>query len=299
MFSFAFSSVAEIPLSGSLYMPVLQVEPVPILAQTEEGGEFPGGEEELFDSGIHRDLKTAFLLSMALPGAGEFYAGNKIKAATFLALEAGVWTGFILYNKKGNDGEDDYRVFANEHWEYRYYYEWFHSFGDDSIYTEQLPVTIEVNSSDTTSQFSYTVNDTTFHADQDHDYYEMIGKYDWFLLGWEDLPNRDAIRESTLALSDVNDILGILKNHEYDSPLRLEYMDMRKQTNDYFEVSKYFIGAAIFNHLLSAFDAAWTAKRANDRVYEGFTLAPELEAQVGVDSRGKPVPKIVINLARF
>ena len=285
----AFAAVAETPLAGTLYMPALSSSKGVMLAKEGESEAFPGGENELFDSGEHKDIKTSFLLSLALPGAGEFYAGNKIKAGTFLAVEAAAWTGMIIYHKKGNDGEDSYRVFADEHWEFDYYYDWFRSFGDDSIYTEQLPVDVVVDGTDTT----YVPNKT-------HDYYEMIGKYDWFLLGWEDLPNRDAIRDSSLSTTgEMDKILAVLERHQYDSDLRMEYMDMRKKTNDYFSWSKYFVGAAIFNHLLSAFDAAWTAKRSNDRLYEGFTFAPKIEAQISMTQSGEPEPKITINLARF
>ena len=284
-----FAAFAVVPLAGTLYMPALSGSQAPSFQQDEEREAFPGGEDELFDSGKHRDVKTSFLLSLGLPGAGEFYAGNKIKAGAFLAVEAALWSGVIIYNNMGNDGEDDYRVFADEHWEFGYYYDWFLSFGDDSIYTEQLPVEVVISGGDTT----YIPNKT-------HDYYEMIGKYDWFILGWEDLDDRDIIRDSSMSTTgEMDKILEVLKRHEYDSEFRVEYMDMRKETNDYFTWSKYFIGAAIFNHILSSFDAAWTAKRSNDRLYEGFTFAPKVEAHIVINSDGEPEPQVAINLARF
>lgn len=285
----SFTVLAELPLKSSLYMPVLS-DGVPIsLVQTEgTGGKEFEGEHELFDSGKLRSVKTAFLLSILLPGTGELYAGNYYKAGAFFATEVALWTFFIIYNDKGNDGEDAYRVFADAHWQFEYYYSWFRGFRDDSIYTEQLPVEIHISGSD-----------TTYTPIKNHDYYEMIGKYDWFILGWEDLPNRDAIRDSTAPLGNATDILRILKKHELNSELRLEYMNMRKEANDYFTIAKYFLGAVLFNHVLSGFDAAWTAKRANDRLYEGFSFAPSIEAQVAMDSRGKPSPKIIINIAKF
>lgn len=300
------------PLQGSLYMPVLDPdEEIMLLAQAEEGEEttenseeenFPGEQqEELFKSEDLRNLKTSFLLSLAVPGAGEFYAGNYIKAGTFFALEAGMWTGYFIFNKKGDDGIEEYEAFADEHWDFEYYYDWFATEIDSpDIYTEQLPVdtvsvTIDTMSGDTTYVFEPVKN---------HDYYEMIGKYDWFVLGWEDFENRDAVRDSTLIVPRTQgDILDVLRggqaNAFFRSEWRNQYMDMRKETNDYYEVAKYFVGAAILNHILSAFDAAWTAKRANDRIYEGFTFQPTLETEIAVDSRGNPEPRIVVNLAKF
>jgi len=286
--------IAGSPLSDFLYLPVLsQDNPIHSIQENESSEEeeqvFSDGESKLFDSGEHRSIRTGFLLSLGVPGAGELYAGNPLKAGIFLGLEAAAWSGVLIYNKKGNDGEENYREFADAHWQFDYYYDWFVFFGDDSIYTEQLPVEVVISGSD-----------TTYIPDKNHDYYEMIGKYDWFILGWEDLPNRDAIRDSTKELPhDAEEILEVLKAHEDDSDLRLEYMNMRKQTNDYFTTSKYFVGAVILNHILSAFDAAWTAKRSNDKLYEGFTFSPDIDARFTVDRYGNPQPEIVLNIAKF
>jgi len=292
---------AGIPVSGSLYMPVLsEAGGLPVLTQTEEGGEteFPAEEDELFKSEDVKSVKTSFLLSLCVPGAGEFYAGSPIKGAAFLAVEAAAWTGFLILNGKGNDGEDAYRVFADEHWDFDYYYNWFVTFDKPDIYTEQLPVdtVVHISGSDTTLEFI---------PDKNHDYYEMLGKYDWFVLGWEDCINRDLVRDSTIALgsTEADVIIEALRGGQSDasfrSAWRLEYMNMRKDANDYFTQSKYMIGVAILNHILSAFDAAWTAKRSNDRLYEGFTFNPHFKADVVLDSEGKLSPRVALNLATF
>ncbi len=304
---------ATSPLQGSLYMPVLDPdEEIILLAQAEEGNEeapegdeqesFPGEQqEELFQSEKLRDLKTSFLLSLVVPGAGEFYAGNYIKAGTFFALEAGMWTGYFVFNKKGDDGIEEYEAFVDDHWDFEYYYNWFaYEIDSADIYTEQLPVdtvdiTIDTVSGDTTY---------VFEPNKNHDYYEMIGKYDWFVLGWNDFENRDAVRDSTLDVPRTQlDILNVLRggqaNAFFRSEWRNQYMVMRKEANDQYTTAKYFIGAAIMNHILSAFDAAWTAKRSNDRIYEGFTFQPTLETNIALDSRGNPEPRLVLNLATF
>ncbi len=299
---------AELPLTGALYMPVLaDKDDIPLLAQSDEEAtaseEISESEDEIFKSEDVRSVKTSFLLSLAVPGAGELYAGSPIKAGVFVAAEAGFLAGYFIYYAKGKDGEDAYREFADEWWDFKFYYSWFHQFGDDSIYTEQLPVKFEVNASDTTSKFCWTTGETTYYAHKNHDYYEMIGKYDWFVLGWNDVENREAIADSTISLTDDGDIVAVLRSGEADasfrSERRLEYMEMRKDANDQFTTAKYLIGALLLNHLLSAFDAAWTAKRSNDKLYEGFTFAPELDANVALDSRGKPQPSVALNIARF
>ncbi len=294
-----FSTMANPPISGSLYMPILPPgEEILLLAQANENSSeesFPGqGQDELFKSEDLRDVRTSFLLSLALPGAGEFYAGSYIKAGTFFAIEAGLWAGYFLFNKKGNDGIEEYEAFADNNWSFDYYYDWFANQIDSAdIYTEQLPIdTVIVG------------GDTTFAPNKNHDYYEMIGKYDWFVLGWNDFANRDAVRDSTLSVARTQgDILNVLRggqaNAFFRSAWRNEYMVMRKDANDQFTTAKYFIGGAILNHIISAFDAAWTAKRSNDRIYQGFTFQPSLKTDIALDSHGNPEPRLVLNLATF
>lgn len=293
------TTLANPPLSSSLYMPVFEPnEEILLLAQADEAPaeeSFPGEQQdELFKSEEMRDVRTSFLLSLVLPGAGEYYAGSYIKAGTFLALEAGMWAGYFIFNKKGDDGIEEYEAFADEHWNFEYYIDWFANEIDSfDIYTEQLPIDTVISGGDTT----YAPNKT-------HDYYEMIGKYDWFVLGWNDFDNRDAVRDSTLSVARTQgDILNVLRggqaNAFFRSAWRNEYMVMRKEANDQYTTAKYFIGGAIMNHILSAFDAAWTAKRSNDRIYQGFTFQPSLKTDIVIDTHGNPEPRLVLNLATF
>jgi len=56
-------------------------------------------------------LKAA-LLSALIPGAGEYYLGNKKKARYFFAAEALTWVGYFSFKIYGNWKEDDYVRFA-------------------------------------------------------------------------------------------------------------------------------------------------------------------------------------------
>lgn len=57
----------------------------------------------------------AFLLSFALPGAGEYYAGSKKMATVFAATELALWTTFASFRIYGNWKRNDYRLFAVAH----------------------------------------------------------------------------------------------------------------------------------------------------------------------------------------
>lgn len=73
-------------------------------------------------------------------------------------------------------------------------------------------------------------------------YYEMIGKYDQFYAGWSDS-----------------------EQFEYGERggKRLEYMDMREDSNEQLKKASTMVSIAILNHIVSAVDAAWASYRYN------------------------------------
>ncbi len=178
----------------------------------------------------------AFLLSLAVPGAGEYYNGQKIKAGTFLAVDALLWTGYFIYHKKGSDKENEYQTFANENYTWQNFI----------IAWDQLP-------EEDKDRFSHRMpwDDENNRPNLNHEYYENIGKYDQFQVGWNDIDFSPwDIRDSTEAGKIV-------------SPYRSQYLDMRKQANDYFSNATTAVMISIANHVVSAFDAAIGAKRFN------------------------------------
>ncbi len=178
----------------------------------------------------------AFLLSLAVPGAGEYYNGRKFKAAAFLAVDALLWTGYFIYHKKGSDKEGEYKAFANDNYTWQNFI----------IAWDQLP-------EEDKDKFSHRMpwNGENNRPNFNHEYYENIGKYDQFQVGWND------IDYSPWDIRDTTEAGGIV------SPLRSEYLDMRKQSNDYFSNATTAVMISIANHIVSAFDAAIGAKRFN------------------------------------
>lgn len=171
--------------------------------------------------------KKVLLFSAILPGAGELYCGSYWKSALFLGIEAGAWTMYAIYNNKGNDKEQEFEDYANQHWDANKWTAWFNTLTEEEqkVFSHELP--------DTKTQ----------------QYYEMIGKYNQFLVGWEGVP-------LDLTSSEIHD-------PNNTSPLREHYMDMRDESNKLFKRATSGIYFAMFNHVLSAIDAAWTAKRHN------------------------------------
>jgi len=208
-----------------------------LLAQQE--GKDTLSEGKIFAGEKPRSISRALGYSLLLPGAGEFYTKSYIQAAGFVLLEAGLWAGHFYYHSQGKKKEDEYKEFADKWWSETLYLVWYYSLGEDtSAAVEHLPST------------------------KNQQYYEMIGKYNWFVMGWI-----DAQDSSWYGDTDVSNI----ENPNRTTDKRVEYLSMRKKSNDMLKLATYSLAGVIVNHLLSAFDAAITAKIKNDRMFKGFT----------------------------
>jgi hypothetical protein len=63
----------------------------------------------------HKSVMKAALLSALLPGAGEYYVGNRGKARYFFTVEALSWAGCIAYRTYGHWKKEDYMRYAKTH----------------------------------------------------------------------------------------------------------------------------------------------------------------------------------------
>jgi hypothetical protein len=64
------------------------------------------------DQGPRHSKAKALLLSTALPGAGQYYAGRTTKATAFFLTEAAIWTGFVVFQVEGHLRKDNYIEYA-------------------------------------------------------------------------------------------------------------------------------------------------------------------------------------------
>ncbi len=72
-------------------------------------------EEEFATGWKKKSPSKAFLLSLALPGTGQIYSGDKNKGKLFLSAEAVWWGSFWLFKTLGNWKKEDYKNFAAAH----------------------------------------------------------------------------------------------------------------------------------------------------------------------------------------
>ena len=177
--------------------------------------------ESLFST-PRRSVPLAFGLSAILPGSGQVYNRDWVKAAVALAGEATVLFLYQSWHSRGVDGRDGYQSQAHTYWSPLKYAHWLNDYTE---YLNQLPdgrtlnidpVTIPTSlqginlaqpSSWTQSEqlairtlFNEIrrVESATYHGETgaafshvlpyfgEQQYYELIGKYFQYAPGWED-----------------------------------------------------------------------------------------------------------------
>ncbi|HPF70489.1 MAG TPA: DUF5683 domain-containing protein [Candidatus Krumholzibacteria bacterium] len=76
------------------------------------GGLAPRPGEDDSGGGISGEKVKAGLLSLVLPGAGQYYNGQKSKAYVMAGIEAGIWTAWIVFDKQGDNNMESAREYA-------------------------------------------------------------------------------------------------------------------------------------------------------------------------------------------
>jgi len=217
-------------------------------AETPSGPDaLAAGEAEAPGNARPKSAGRAFVLSAVLPGSGEWYAGSRLKGAVFFGVEAAAVGLWYAWTGKGNDLEDEFRAYADEHWDPLAYLNWretsrairYNSF------THALPCSAEVRAG----------NFAACGCKQKQQYYELLGKYDQFVAGWDDLVHA-ATGNPVANLADFDSVETVA------SARRLDYEDRRDDSNRYLKRAGNVASLILVNHVLSAIDAARTARAA-------------------------------------
>ncbi|TFH65951.1 MAG: hypothetical protein E4G91_00555 [Candidatus Zixiibacteriota bacterium] len=272
LLTFAFSSLAlgsSPPTSADEIGRFIQQDELKTYRQLQEwtGAKFAASEFEDFPMTSdllnisYRSPSKAFLYSMMIPGTGQLYNHSKFKAGVFMAVEVVSWVDWLINQRKGQSKTDDYNNFADRDWSAERYTNWLiETYGIVSDTAEFI------NEQGDPTRFTHHLPTT-----KTQQYYEMIGKYDQFRYGW----------------SDTDYLIG-----KDNSPLRTLYLSDRATANDYFTKAKTGAIIAIANHLLSAFDAALSAKRYNSKqdTFSEVTLRARI-----VQYEGYQMPKLTLS----
>jgi len=231
-------------------------------------------------SGEEKNPWLAGLLSLAVPGAGEYYSKSYVKAAVFVAAEAASWIVAYTYNKKGDQQTGDFQAFADQHWSPVRYALWTQDNIGVLSYNTLDPASYdpvpEGHDADCHAPFpcvtwselqkmegalqavpanGYTHVLPYYGAQQ---YYELIGKYDQFSRGWDDA-DLQSITQADLPLRS-------------NSKRFYQYAEMRAQANNQYDIASTFVSVAVINHIVSAIDAYWSAKRFNSSLHADLRM---------------------------
>ncbi len=242
-----------------------------------------GGSWDFDDSGIasseaeraktpgYKSPGKAFILSMAVPGLGQYYYGSKVKAAAFLGIEATAWILHLNWHNKGQELTDEFQAFNQQHWiqdHYEDYLEDAYGVRDD----ESIPDSISA------PEASHNLPDT-----RTQQYYEMTGKYDQFAWGWDDA-TLDSLTHTNYDTSATLTFQPIINAPTLPySANRFQYEIMRDNANKKLDNADKMIMVALANHVLSAVEAFISTKNKNGRVqkpgeFSNWKIKPTLKS---------------------
>jgi hypothetical protein len=188
----------------------------------------------------------AAVLSLAIPGAGEYYVGDKNwwRGLIFSGLEAGLWLEYAHWTSRGDDSTTAFYAYSDAHFSVPRYA----TYMDTLLSTDSIKRVIdpsnpaEVNGAEesldslalTHANIQNFTHRLAFNDRQQ--YYEMISKYLQFIPGWDTRENWNSASE------------------------------MRNRMNDQYGTATYFLWGVIANHILSAVDAALVAHDHNSQL---------------------------------
>lgn len=222
----------------------------------------PAGEDTILVRIVERrplkSPKRAFLMSVLVPGSGEFWAGSKKRALLFFGLEV-LGQGIRLnWKGKGNDLEDDFRARADSTYDPWNYLAWRDSRNSRfSSITHTLPCSAYVKAAPSSVPVPDAIRDCPGSDKQQ--FYELIGKYDQFVSGWEDIVD---VTGNRVEFTEVDSA------ENFQSEIRLSYEIDRDESNKYLKRASTLGGLILVNHVLSAIDASRVARARSEGQHE-------------------------------
>ena len=225
------------------------------------------------------------LFSGIIPGTGEIYAKSYIKGAIFLAIEAGLWIAYGTNESKGNSQTDAYQGYANQNWSMNKYANWLieQNFSGSTAITDPNTSNLEllrrqVNVVEA-QNFSHQLPEIGSQQ-----YYELIGKYQNFVVGWAD------------ADPNINNSPGSANYYgTYKTQMFEDYSFSRQEANSYYDKASTSLTLIIVNHLLSAADAAWSVSMFNKDLK--IKTSVHMKNEYSLSGQTKMIPVANLNIS--
>ncbi len=236
------------------------------------------------DAATKKSPWLAAMFSLIVPGAGEAYAGDYVKGGAFFVSQIISVVTAVNYTQKGNQQRQINVDYANAHWSAPRYINW--TLDNLGMLNPNLQTTaadyrqrifIKGDSSLTAPPFQ-NVNWLQMNAMENDvgsylgngyshflffygtlEYYKMLGKYSQFSAGWDDgLSGPLAANNYPIT---------------YESPHFIVYSAMRAETDRLDGIAATWVAVSIVEHVLSAADAFWSAKRFNNSLHAEVNMS--------------------------
>jgi len=195
----------------------------------------------------YRSPRFAMLLSFLVPGLGQAYSRNYIKAGAFGAAEIAAIGTAIYFNRAGKSKKQEAYRFADRNFSVeslRRYDDGMRLMFGDSLVNQFLPFDSEFYTAATRRE-SY--------------FYESIRGRS-FVPGWTDVqPRIDEILENSGEIP-MRWLDGVTSRSQ-DT-----YNSMMKDSKSKYDAVNYALYVVLINHIASAIDAGFTAKAHNSRL---------------------------------
>jgi hypothetical protein len=202
--------------------------------------------------------------SLLIPGAGELSLGYTWRGLTLVAIEAVAWVGYGINRSQGLDQREQFEAFADANWDWD---EWILKHNATAQYVQDnpgfqaedmtFPILDEYGRTDWAASKMYPGYHTTaFKATDKQNYYENIGKYEWFISGWK----------------DWDGAMG--------TDLRTEYRNMRNSSDDNLHTANRFLWLSVGARLFSFVETIILVNRDhNKKVDEASKVGYRLNAR--------------------
>ena len=183
--------------------------------------------------------------------------GKWVRGIGLIAADAYCWYKVKENGDEGREIEDEYYVFADDHWSEEHLFEAYSSAILDDyrwhLGQDYFGITILENDLANLDQLSLWVS----KEDDRREYYENLGKWDQFVFGWDDFIRPDVGHpdypdfepSGTFALSDLRQP-WVSRNREI-------YREMRVESNDAFKTRDRWLYVNIGMRVFSVLQVAY------------------------------------------
>lgn len=228
-----------------------------------------------------REPWIALGLSAAVPGAGQVYNDDWVKAGVAVGLEAAFWTGWAIWRSEGRSGRRRYRRFAHAHFDPGRYARWLNDYAGyegEPIPVEELVDGVDfarperwseteraavvrlieaIRAAEAQAHFTGPRESSFSHqlpAFGDQQYYELIGKYHQYAAGWDDC--------------------GSGCDERTPSERFRRYAEIHGEANTDLRRASRMTALVLVNHGLAALDGLLSAQLRNHRLRTSARLVP-------------------------